>query len=103
MTTSYSRSTLIDRDGGARLTCDVDLAFCDDVHRKSGGDMVIVESKNTGSTSPADRALGSMGIRAVSMSKYCVGLALLHPRLPANRWSRTLRHEFGWERELPAA
>ena len=39
-----------------------------------------------------------MGIRHLSMSKYCVGIALLHPHLPANRWNRVLRNRFDWDR-----
>lgn len=44
-----------------------------------------------------------MGIRHLSMSKYCVGIALLHPHLPANRWNRVLRNHFDWDRAPAAA
>ena len=33
------------------------------------------------------------------MSKYCVGIALLHPHLPANCWNRILRERLSWNRE----
>ena len=45
---------------------------------------------------PIDRALRSLGSRPVSLSKYCVGMAVLDPRLPANRWNRELRTYFDW-------
>jgi hypothetical protein len=55
---------------------------------------VLVESKSPGPAADADRALRSLGLRPVPMSKYCVAVALLHPRLPANPWHRTLRRYF---------
>jgi hypothetical protein len=96
LTTTYHRSTLVDLAGGARLTCDVDLVCADDRLRAPGPERVLVESKSTGSGSVADAALGALGIRPIGISKYCVGVALLHPHEPANRWNRTLRQEFGW-------
>jgi hypothetical protein len=30
----------------------------------------------------------------VSVSKYCIGIALLHPAIPANPWHRVLRRHF---------
>jgi hypothetical protein len=44
-----------------------------------------------------------MGVRPISISKYCVAVALLHRDLAANRWNRTLRTHFGWARETVAA
>lgn len=99
LTTNYLRSTLLDRVSGSRLTCDVDLTFSDEVRRQCGpDDLVLLESKTTGSTTPIDTALWLRGHRPVSISKYCTGLALIHPGLPANRWNRTLRRYFGWRR-----
>jgi hypothetical protein len=95
VTTRYGRATLVDLGEGARLTCDVDLECALGDRSEWGPDRVLVESKSTGSGF-ADRALAARGVRPVSVSKYCVGIALLHPQLPANRWNRILRHEFGW-------
>jgi hypothetical protein len=39
--------------------------------------------------------LRELGVRPVSVSKYCVGVAALHPELPSNPWRRTLRRYFG--------
>lgn len=97
LVTSYRRATLVDPVAGARLTLDVDLVFSHRDRQHLGPDRVLVESKSTGA-SAADAALARLGIRPMSMSKYCVGLALTRPDLPANRWSRVLRREFGWTR-----
>lgn len=95
--TTYRRSTLVDPENAARLTCDVDL-WCADNHTGAAGpDLVLVESKSAGGRAPADNALKAMGIRPVSLSKYCIGTALVHPGVPANKWNRLLRHHFGWQ------
>jgi hypothetical protein len=44
--------------------------------------------------------VASMGIRPIGVSRYCLGTALLHPELAANRWNRERRRHFGWRREL---
>ncbi|WP_230854390.1 hypothetical protein [Arthrobacter terrae] len=84
-----------------RLTCDVDLVFGSLDQPMKLPDLVVVETKTMDGFGAADQALASMGIRPVSMSKYCLGIALLHPELPANRWNRVLRANFGWSRVLP--
>jgi hypothetical protein len=105
MTTTYRRATLVDRFGGSRLTCDVGLSFTsssgevDDgarVRCSGPGDMVLVESKTVGAVATADSLLWRLGQRPVSLSKYCIGMALVRPDLPANRWNRELRRYFGW-------
>lgn len=95
---SYLRTTMLDSVSGSRLTCDVNLRFADTGRVQCGpDDLVLVESKTTGRTTPVETNLWRMGHRPVSVSKYCTGLALLNPELPANRWNRTLRRYFGWE------
>lgn len=97
---SYRRATFVDRSDGSRLTCDVDLAFRDGRRSHTGpGSLMVVESKSSGPPTPADRLLWRLGHRPVSLSKYCVGLALIHRHLPANPWNRTLRRGFGWSPE----
>lgn len=96
--TNYLRTTLLDPVSGSRLTCDVGLRFSDSVRQhRAPDDLVLVESKTTGSATPVETTLWRLGHRPVSISKYCTGLALLHPDLPANRWNRTLRRYFGWQ------
>src|SRR5690625_7828608 len=60
-------------------------------------EMLLVESKTVGAAGQVDAILWRLGHRPVALSKYCAGLALLDPRLPANRWNRTLRRTFGWQ------
>ncbi|MEJ5945673.1 polyphosphate polymerase domain-containing protein [Pseudokineococcus basanitobsidens] len=96
LTTTYARSTLLDREAGARLTCDVGLVCTGpDGDAVVLDDHVLVETKSAGAPGAADRWLWSAGVRPVTISKYCVGLACLRPELPANRWHRTLRRYFG--------
>lgn len=103
MTTRYRRVTLVCREEPARLTCDVGLV-CERPTEKSvptrprqalrlRDGLVLVESKSMGG-SVADRMLGDMGVRPTSVSKYCVGIAGLHPELTSNPWKRTLRRYF---------
>jgi hypothetical protein len=56
---------------------------------------VLVESKSSGhGGSAVDRFLRELGVRPASVSKYCVGIAALHPDLPSNPWHQTLRRYF---------
>lgn len=98
LTIGYRRATLVDAVRGARVTCDVALEFRDSVGRCVGpmADLVVLESKTAGPEAPIDRTLRRLARRPVALSKYCVGMAVLDPRLPANRWNRELRTFFGW-------
>jgi hypothetical protein len=55
---------------------------------------VLVETKSGLHGSPADRLLRELGVRLASVSKYCIGVAALHPELPSNPWHPTLRRYF---------
>jgi hypothetical protein len=105
ITTAYRRATFLDPLTGSRLTCDVDMVFSShgalrgdgvEVRRDGPTGMVLVESKTVGVAALADRLLWQLGQRPVSLSKYCVGMALVRPDLPANRWNRELRRHFEW-------
>ncbi|MFI0417403.1 VTC domain-containing protein [Spongiactinospora sp. 9N601] len=91
LTTDYRRVTLVDRAGAARLTCDTGLV-CHDGRRAfaARGDYALVESKSESGDAPPDRALRAMGLRPVSVSKYCLAVALLRDA-SAGRWHRVLR------------
>jgi hypothetical protein len=101
LTTAYQRVTLVDPVRGARVTCDVGLCFDDRTgqHHDPLTRLAVVESKTTSADSPVDHVLRRLGHRPLSLSKYCVGMAVLDPRLPANRWNRELRTHFGWAPE----
>ncbi len=92
LVTRYRRRTLFLPDSGCRVTLDTDLAW--ELPDGSGlalDDCVVVETKSAGGPSDADRLLWTAGHRPTRISKYCTGLALLRPELPANRWHPVLR------------
>lgn len=95
MRNAYRRATLVNPVDGERVTCDVELQYSNADTSVRGPDMVIVETKSADGQGISDQALAALGIRPISMSKYCLGIATLHPELPANKWSRLLaRHEW---------
>ena len=98
LTTSYHRTTLHLPGDGARITIDVDLAWdSTDGRHLDLGPLALIETKTDGRSCAVDRLLWALGRRPVTISKYCTGLAALHPHLPANKWNRTLRHHLDWE------
>lgn len=94
----YRRATLVDPEGGERLTCDVELEWHSETESVPGSDMVLLETKTTG-RGFMDKLLAHMGYRPLSMSKYAAGTALLNPELAAGKWSRLLRQQYGWKPE----
>lgn len=94
ITTRYARSTLV--VGDSRTTIDRDVRFCDATRAAGLDGLIVVETKSAGGTGVVDRALWAEHIRPVSISKFGVGMACLHPTLPANKWHRIIN------RHLPA-
>jgi hypothetical protein len=95
LTTHYRRTTLYIPSTGGRVTLDADLTWgLPDGTTRHLPDRVIVETKSDRAASPVDRLLWSLGHRPHPVSKYCTGLALLRPELPANRWHAVLRRHF---------
>ncbi|HEV2753465.1 MAG TPA: polyphosphate polymerase domain-containing protein [Solirubrobacteraceae bacterium] len=80
LTTSFERMTLAARDTPARLTCDARLRLA-----RPGGRAAalaeghrLLETKSPDGDSPADRALARAGVEAISLSKYRLGVGILH-------------------------
>jgi VTC domain len=95
LATTYRRTTFVSRTGESRLTCDVGLVCMDVRHEvRDTGAHVLVESKSSGRGSAPERILRELGVRPASVSKYCVGVAGLHPELPSNPWHQTLQRYF---------
>ncbi len=92
LTTAYRRSTIV--LGAARATIDTELCCTDDSGFRVGiGDAVVLETKSPGAAGRLDHLLWSFGVRPSRISKFGIGMAALHPDLPANKWHRTLgRH-----------
>ncbi|HWV24295.1 MAG TPA: polyphosphate polymerase domain-containing protein [Thermomicrobiales bacterium] len=93
LTTLYRRRTLVLPDGLGRVTIDSDLEFA----LPDGTGLIlphhaVVETKGAGRPTPVDRRLWRLGYRPVSCSKYAMGIALLFPNLPGNRWHRLRMH-----------
>jgi hypothetical protein len=102
--TTYRRTTFLAADGSTRITVDHDLAFRNADGAADGPeDLVLVEVKSAAETTQVDRALNALGIDPVSISKYCVGVALLHPELPSGPWDALLGRYFDRARALAAA
>lgn len=97
LVTDYRRATLLDAVAGSRLTIDVDLRFYagHGADTRVRSETVVIETKSAAGPGRVDTVLRRLGVRPVSVSKYCVGIALLHPELPANPWNRLLRRHFG--------
>ena len=97
LATEYGRVTILADADRSRVTVDSALS----VSLPVGGcrllaDHVIIETKTTGRPSDVDHALWNAGVRPASISKFGVGSALLQPWLPASKWNRVLRQDFGW-------
>jgi VTC domain len=77
--TRVDRITLAAREGGARLTCDLDvrLATFGGAKATMRPDLVLVESKSGDGRAAADRALERLGARPLDLSKYRTGIGLL--------------------------
>jgi hypothetical protein len=96
--TGYHRATLVDVEHASRLTIDINLTWADDRSSHQSGEVALIESKSVSGLAPVDLLVASLGVRPVHVSKYCLGVALLHPGIAANPWSRVLRRQFGWQR-----
>ena len=95
---SFRRVTLANLERGERLTADFELAFAGG-SGGAGGRLaegaVIVESKSPRGVSLADSALRDLGARPVeACSKYCLGIGMTRPGLPANPFRRLLSRWF---------
>ncbi len=103
--TGFERSTYLvpDARGDIRVTVDTG-PYWEQLPRSDGWDVEseetnmlmrptlgIIEVKSPSPSSPVSRLLWQMGLRAHSVSKYCVGSAAFDPRLPSNKWNRALK------------
>ena len=95
LTTANRRATFASTTEDARLTCDVGLTCrAEDRLLRMRDDHVLVETKSGPGAGRLDLALRSLGVRPVSVSKYCVGVATLRPEMAGNPWHRVLRSYF---------
>ncbi len=105
LTVSHLRSTLVARHDAARFTVDYDLVMTapDGRTARLREDLVLVETKSERGRSTADVVLREAGIRPVSVSKYCAGIALTRAGAPAQPWRPMLQRNFYGHDLSPAA
>jgi hypothetical protein len=91
LTAQFSRLTLVRRDAPERLTIDLGLAFQRGGAEREVAGVAIVEIKQL-RHGPADGrdALRALFLRDGTVSKYCLGVALLEPAAKKNRFKRVL-------------
>lgn len=91
LTVTYRRSTLLEPTA-SRVTIDTAV----EASSPSGGfvevdEFALVETKTLVPPTAVDRHLWSRHQRPTAFSKYCTLLAAIDTRVPANKWSRTLK------------
>ena len=92
--TDYRRHTLVNPAAGVRITCDEDLRCVSGSGTVASRPVSLVEVKSAKPGGAADRLLWAMGARPVSVSKYCLAVAVLAPGVRANPWSKALNECF---------
>lgn len=99
----YQRMTLVAKQGGERMTIDGQLQFFADGRiGKMPGNRLIVEAKSVKGNGIADKILRRLYLQPTKRcSKYCTGIAFMHPQIRANRFLPALRGLGGYPR--PAA
>ena len=89
---SFGRITLVDTVAGERLTIDTDITF--QFGDRSAGipELVIIEVKRDEQSGASEvlRQLKHQLVRPESMSKYCLGVALLYPEMKSNNFKQKL-------------
>lgn len=90
LTTNYPRTTFMLEQ--TRMTVDHHVSCtAPDGRRVVLDGVMVVETKSGLQPSSFDRLLWAHGIRPRTISKFGVGLAVLEPGLPSNKWQRTIR------------
>ena len=88
----YDRITLVSREGGERITVDLNLSYRAAGKVEHYPDRVIIEIKHARGVRTRERDLfRSLGIRPGSISKYCLGILSLYPNVKKNRFKLPLR------------
>lgn len=89
---AYQRTTLASQHTEERITIDTALSWWSGGQRIQCQDLAVVEVKqNESMSSPVLDVLRRLGARQVAISKYCVGLAVLAPELPAGMYRHLAR------------
>jgi hypothetical protein len=88
----YDRITLVSKNGGERITIDLNLTYRLNEKEVSFPDRVIVEVKHARGSRTVERdRFRRIGVRAGSISKYCLGIISLYPHVKYNQFKPSLR------------
>jgi len=98
LTTTNHRVTFAATGEDARMTFDLGVT-CRDAATTRGAvrldaERILVETKSGAGAGTLDLVLRGLGVRPASVSKYCLGVAVLRPELAGNPWHRVLREQF---------
>ena len=87
LSNGFQRITLVSTELKERVTIDLNLSYNGEILNK---DLVIVELKQEkfNRKSPIVKALRSISTHPYSVSKYCIGMASLHPKLKQNHFKQ---------------
>ncbi|MDP1801899.1 MAG: polyphosphate polymerase domain-containing protein [Bacteroidota bacterium] len=87
----YTRITLINTTFIEKVTIDIDITFSNENRDHELGNVVIAEVKQAvKARTPALAVLKDLGIKPVSLSKYCLGVNYLYPSLKKNNFKQKL-------------
>ena len=89
---NFGRITLVDITAGERLTIDTDITFQYGDRNAGVPELVIIEVKRDEQSGVSEvlRQLKHQLVRPESMSKYCLGVALLYPEMKSNNFKQKL-------------
>ena len=91
LTVAYERTTLVLDDGWDRVTVDEAATWSAEPGTGVGlRGLTLIETKTPGPPCALDKLLWRAGHRPVTISKYCIGMALMRRDLPVNKWHRVL-------------
>jgi hypothetical protein len=90
---SFDRISLLSKDRPERLTLDLNLTFRGTHRSVTLPGLAIAELKqeSAGRDSEFLRQMKAWGVRPTGFSKYCLGLAMVHPELKQNRFRPKLK------------
>ena len=88
----FNRITLVNKHATERLTIDLNLEFKMGSSLKEFHNLAIIEVKQErfNRTSPVVKALKEKGINPYSISKYCIGMTNIYPKIKYNRFKRKI-------------
>lgn len=91
---SFTRVTLVSLELKERITIDTNLDFTFNHQQKRFEKLCIIELKQEtiNRNSPVFKHLKAMGIHPYRVSKYCLGMVSLYPKIKYNRFKQKILH-----------